>query len=926
MNAMKMCHDTITRAEHCRHGTELSSRPRRGPFLRLTSLIAGLALLGVLLPAASAQSLTALRSLTRATDGGAPNGSLILANDGMLYGTAITGGANGAGTIYRLAADGTGFTVLRDLISADGTAPAAGLVQGRDGKLYGTATAGGSAGGGTVFRLNLDGTGFTVLRSFTSATDGAAPNAIVEGIDGRLYGTTINGGTSSSGTIYRINADGTGFTVLRHFVAATDGKNPQCALVQCTDARFYGTTSSGGTNNFGTIFGISPDGGSFTVLRQLDTADGTAPYGRLVQAANGRLYGTTIAGGANALGTIFRVNLDGLAFSVVRDLVAADGTLAYAGLTSGTDGALYGVTSGGGSNGAGTTFRLTLADGGYSVLRHLVAATDGSASYARLTLGSDGRFYGTASLGGATGDGTLFVFSPPPIVNSALTGTGTVGQSFSYTITGTSTPTAFAATGLPTGLTVNTATGIISGAPTQAGSFAVIIAASNSGGSSGAGLALTIAKGTATVSLSNLSQTADGTAKLVAATTVPAGLTVTTTYNGSATLPTTAGSYAVVSTISDNNYQGTTSGTLVIGSAVAPAISAQTASPTAIAGTNVSLSVTATGTATLTYQWQRKAAGASAFTDLTEGSSFTGVASATLVVVSPTILQSGDQFRVVVTNAGGSTTGNAITLTVIPSNRLRNFSIRANVGTGLPLIVGFVTNGGPRQLLLRAIGPGLTPYVSAGTTLAADPTLALYNGPTIAAANDNWGGTATLSSAFSSVGAFSLTNTSLDSALLANVNGAYTAQMSTTITGLGLVEAYDTGTDTAIRVVNFSALYQVGNANATLIAGFAVAGTGTKTLLIRGIGPGLRPYGVNDNIADPKIDVYDGGNVRLTGNDDWAANLAATFVSAGAFPLTTGSKDSALVITVQPGNYSVQLTSADGSAGRGLIEIYELQQ
>jgi uncharacterized repeat protein (TIGR03803 family) len=866
---------------------------------------------------------TVLRSLTSATDGSVPEGKLIQATDGAFYGATSAGGTSNGGTIFRIATDGT-FTALRSLASADGTSPIGGLIQASDGKLYGTATAGGASGAGTVFSLALDGTGFAVLRNLTAATDGSSPLDILEGSDGRLYGTATNGGVNSTGTIFRLNKDGTGFSVLRSLVLGTDGKNPQSGLIQATDGRLYGTTSVGSTFNGGAIFRLNLDGTGFSVLRAFAVADGYAAYSRLVLASNVKLYGVTTQGGGNGQGTIFRVNLDGSDFTLLRSLATADGTSIFGALTQGTDQILYGAAGAGGANGNGTLFKINPYDATFSVIWNFAAASDGSAPQAAVAQGTDRKLVGVASSGGGNGNGTIFSLSLTPRLTSVPTATGTVGQVFSYTIVATNSATIYSATGLPTGVAVDPATGIISGTPTASGTFTVTVGAANENGTTNGTLTLTIGGGAASVAFSNLTQTYDGNAKSVAVTTSPAGLTVVTTYNGSATAPSAAGSYTVVATISDTNYSGSATGTLTINVAT-PTIATQPSGQTVLAGTTTSFAVSLPATGgTITYQWQRELNGSTQWVNLANDTVFSGTTLATLTVTGPLVTMNGDQFRVVATNSAGTVTSRAVTLTVLPSTRLRNFSVRASTDATRRLVVGFVANG-TKPVLIRAVGPGLATFLGSGTAVAGDPSLTIFNATSVqVAANDNWGGTAALSTAFASVGAFSLPATSLDSALLFSANGAASAQMSVTSAGLGLIEIYDTDSSFANRLINISALYQVGVGANILVAGFVVDGTGTKNVLVRGIGPSLTQFGVSGVLADPKVGVYDSTGTKINENDNWAASLSTTFSSVGAFPLTAGSKDAALTVTLQPGAYTVQLSGADGGSGTGLIEIYEL--
>ncbi|MBD0254257.1 MAG: T9SS type A sorting domain-containing protein [Cytophagales bacterium] len=352
-------------------------------------------------------TFTVLRHLSSATDGRYPKGSLVRGSDGAFYGTTSAGGTNGYGTIFRITASGATFSVLRHLSSlTDGRYPSGSLVRGSDGAFYGMAPNGGSNGWGTIFRITTGGS-FSVLRHLSRTTDGSNPaGSLVQNTDGAFYGLTYSGGTTGYGTLFRITTGGS-FSVLHHLDGSSQGSFPVANLVQGTDGNYYGTTSAGGTTNHGTVFRTCTNG-SYAVLYSLDrTAHGGAPRGNLAQGVDGAFYGTTSEGGSNAAGTIFRITAGG-ALSVLRHLSSsADGRTPRAGLVRGTDGAFYGTTYGGGSNGHGTLFKIT-AGGTFTVLRHLSSLTDGRNPEAELVQGSDGAFYGTTYSGGSSGWGTIF--------------------------------------------------------------------------------------------------------------------------------------------------------------------------------------------------------------------------------------------------------------------------------------------------------------------------------------------------------------------------------------------------------------------------------------------------------------------------------------------------------------------------------------
>ncbi len=220
--------------------------------------------------------------------------------DGALYGTATYGGSDDDwGTGFKLNPNGTGFVVVKELdggidITEFGGYPSGDLLQGTDGSLYGTTSSGGSGGGGGVFKLNPDGTGLTVIQELDSAT-GANPFAgLMQGTDGVLYGTARNGGSNGDGTVFKLDQDGTGFTVLQEFDGSATGGEPWGRLIQGTDGALYGTVTAGGSSCCGTVFKLNPDGTGFDVLQNFDGwTTGSVPYARLLQGTDGNHYGTT---------------------------------------------------------------------------------------------------------------------------------------------------------------------------------------------------------------------------------------------------------------------------------------------------------------------------------------------------------------------------------------------------------------------------------------------------------------------------------------------------------------------------------------------------------------------------------------------------------------------------------------------------------
>ncbi|MDO8538833.1 MAG: DNRLRE domain-containing protein [Opitutaceae bacterium] len=350
------------------------------------------------------------------------------------------------------------------------------------------------------------------------------------------------------------------------------------------------------------------------------------------------------------------------------------------------------------------------------------------------------------------------------------------------------------------------------------------------------------------------------------------------------------------------------------GGGSAPVLTLQPTSQTVTAGATVTLSVAASGTPTPTFQWQKN------------GATIAGATNATLTLINVTTADAG-AYTVIASNSGGNTPSAAATLTVSGGGavtaRLSNLSVRAAMATDQTLIVGFAVSGGSRSMLVRGVGPTLARFGLPDAM--TDPRLELYSSGTVVAQNDNWGTTATLSNAFSIVGAFALLPGSNDAAFLQTIGGPHSVHLKGTGAGVALVELYDSGSGSASRLVNVSARNQVGTGDNILIVGFVVAGTGTENLLIRAVGPRLLEFGVTGVLVDPKFEVFRAEvATAIAGNDNWDNSLAATFSSVGAFSLTSGSRDAALVIPLTPGAYTVQVSGVNNGTGEALVEIYEL--
>lgn len=347
-------------------------------------------------------------------DGSNPIGGLLEASDGWLYGTTWIGGMGGRGTVFKLRRDGSDYWVLRNFLSdlAQPASPFADLVEGDDGALYGTSLEGGYLGRGTVFRVQKDGTGLYVLHSFETTNDAAFPYVpVAEGPDGALYGTGTAGGGTIAG-LFKVKKDGTSYRVLRQFPGAPrDGRYPVAPVTLSRDGFFYGTTESGGNYGSGTVYRLDPRDDSYSIVFHFSRSGAEAfwPFGALTPDGKGNLYGFAMQGGSTGRGTIYRIRPGG-AFEEVRGMsqTTNEGFMVQ-GLLVASDGNLYGTCSDEGAGRMGTLFKLAPDGSGFTVLHAFnFTPDDGFTPLTPVIEGSDGKLYGTTRQGGIGGCGTVY--------------------------------------------------------------------------------------------------------------------------------------------------------------------------------------------------------------------------------------------------------------------------------------------------------------------------------------------------------------------------------------------------------------------------------------------------------------------------------------------------------------------------------------
>jgi uncharacterized repeat protein (TIGR03803 family) len=330
------------------------------------------------------------------------------------------------------------FTTLHNFSSGDGKVPYGRLVVSGN-VLYGTAAYGGSAGNGTVFKINIDGTGFTNLHNFAALSgtkgidqtgtnnEGSGPNGSLVLSGNTLYGTAIEGGSAGNGTVFSIHTDGTGFANLHNFTATSgssgvfgdgansDGATPADGLILSGDT-LYGTAGYGGSSGYGAVFAVNTNGGGFTNLHSLnDHPDGADPFNALILSGD-TLYGTAANNGDGGGGSLFALNTNGAGFRIVHPFNITDGDYPDADMVL-SGNTLYGIAQEGGAFGHGTVFAVNTDGTGFTNLYGFAAArtnsagtytnSDGLETFFGLNL-SGNTLYGTAGTGGSSGSGTVF--------------------------------------------------------------------------------------------------------------------------------------------------------------------------------------------------------------------------------------------------------------------------------------------------------------------------------------------------------------------------------------------------------------------------------------------------------------------------------------------------------------------------------------
>ena len=446
-------------------------------FKRLLAARAGVLLLCFAAASGRAQTHTILHNFGTASGDGTNTWTGLVLSGGTLYGTTEHGGIYGYGTVFKINTNGSNYAVLRNFAAgSDSAIPMGDLVLSGT-TLYGTTWWGGTNEGGTVFKIDTDGTGYTVLKVFSDPSDGRGPEAGLVMSGATLYGTTTYGGSGQPwavGTVFKLNTDGSQYALLHSFSAAL-GSDPSAGMVM-SGSSLYGTTCGWSTQDSdSTVFRINTDGSGFTVLARV----GYLPMSTLVMSGE-TLYGTTVNGGGTTFGTLFKVNTDGSGYSVMRVFSSqnGDGAYPYGGLLL-CGPRLYGTANGGG-NGHGIIYMINTNGSGYYILKQFTGL-DGSGPTATLTLGGT-TLYGTTRYGGTADNGVVFSLSiaPPTVQTPPQSQTTEMGSTVDLDVHVTSSPAPtyqwfFNGTNAISGVTTNSHCKLTNAQSNNCGAYSVVV-------------------------------------------------------------------------------------------------------------------------------------------------------------------------------------------------------------------------------------------------------------------------------------------------------------------------------------------------------------------------------------------------------------------------------------------------------------------
>ncbi len=346
----------------------------------------------------------------------------------VLYGMTSSGGTFNYGVIFYYDLTTSTYTKKYEFFGGTpvGGQPMGSLLRNSDGNLFGLVSVGGTYGKGVLFMFNPNTSTYSDLYAFDGGGNGGTPyGSLIKATDGKLYGMTSDG-CDGDGIAFKYNIAETSFEGGACFNSSVDGGQPVGDLIQATNGMLYGMTSSGGLGGYGIIFKYDPTSTSVIITDLYDfdfNTSGSTPFGGLVQASDGKLYGMTKMGGANSYGTLFQFDPITLTFAKKYDFSTATGATPNGSLMQASDGMLYGLTSSGGANNKGVLFQFNPTTSVYTKKFDFDGTANGGYPQGTLMQASNGMLYGLTTDGGTYGGGVIFQYN---------TGTSTITKKFDF--------------------------------------------------------------------------------------------------------------------------------------------------------------------------------------------------------------------------------------------------------------------------------------------------------------------------------------------------------------------------------------------------------------------------------------------------------------------------------------------------------------
>jgi len=376
--------------------------------------LASLAVIGFSLVVGAPRVAHAQTSMSMSgSNGNTPYAGVTVASNGDIYGTSLYGGTSSLGNIWKIAAGTSTITTVASFTGTNGQYPYGGVTIDSSGNLYGTTYSGGASSSGTVWTVTAGTSTITTIASF-NGTNGANPYcSVTRDSSGNLYGTAYAGGANNCGVVWKIASGTSTLSAIDSFSYNTTGYGSYGGVSIDSSGNLYGTTYSGGASASGTIWKIASGTSTITTVASLTTTTGKLPQSSVTVDSSGNLYGVAASGGSLKYGTIWKVAAGTSTVTVVANFNRTNGSYPYGGVLVASNGNLYGTCYNGGTAGYGTVWKVASGTSTITTLVNFTGTSNGANPYGVLAADSSGNLWGTGSYGGSSSKGNVFKITNP---------------------------------------------------------------------------------------------------------------------------------------------------------------------------------------------------------------------------------------------------------------------------------------------------------------------------------------------------------------------------------------------------------------------------------------------------------------------------------------------------------------------------------